>query len=105
MQTFLYGHCNVGVFKTNRVGNYGDIKSCLGRNGIENIFSVIVLKRLGYYITYDSYDGYQEVSKGYVSVKFYQYDQGLTYINANKQGVLLVQTAWQKYEGYTKNQL
>ena len=64
-----------------------------------------VLKRIGYHITYNSEDGYYEVSKGDVSAKFYKDEQGLPYINVIKQGVLVVQKVQQNYEGYTNKKV
>ena len=43
------------------------------------------IKVLGYHITYDRDDGYNKVSKGDVSVKLYEYEQGLPYLDAEKR--------------------
>ena len=96
MHTFLYVHCNSAVSKTNWVGNYCEIESWLERDKIAKIFSGTVLKRLGYRNTYDSDDGYYEVSKGDIVVKFYKYEQYLPYIHTSQQGVILLHTVWQK---------
>ena len=63
VHTFLYGHYNYGVSKTNLVVNYGYIESCLGRYIIDNIFTMPFLVRPGCRITYDSDCRYYEVSK------------------------------------------
>ena len=72
--------------------NYGNIESFIDIYGISNIFSVTIRKRLGYHITYGSYDGYCKVSKGDVDLKFYEYEQGFPYIDVSKQDILMVQT-------------
>ena len=59
-----------------------------------------LLKRIGYHITYNMDDGYYEVSKVDISVKFYEDKQGLLYIDTIKQGVLMVQKLQQNYKGH-----
>ena len=61
--TCLYGHTNAGISKTNKVGYYGDIECWLDESGIANIFSIPVLKRLGFHIVYDSDNDFWEVTE------------------------------------------
>ena len=51
-ETFLYVHQNAGTTSMNMKGEYGSIDFWLNEEGIANIFSIPVLKNLGFYITY-----------------------------------------------------
>ena len=48
--------------KDELVWNYGGVEAWLDVNGIANIFIILDLKKLGYHITYESYDGYYLVT-------------------------------------------
>ena len=71
---------------------------------IANIFSITPLKKLGYHITYDSDDGYYFMTnrKTDAVTKFIEDENGMTYVEATKEGVMFVHTVRQNYEGFTK---
>ena len=58
--------------KDELVWNYGGVEAWLDVNGIANIFIILDLKKLGYHITYESYDGYYLVTNRntYIATNF-----------------------------------
>ena len=89
----------LGLLPINWKGINGDIECWLNQQGIVNIFSIPILKKLGYRGTYDSTDNCWLVFKDDVTVKFRDDNQGLFYINMGKYGVVIVQTLFQSMEG------
>ena len=124
MPTGIKINCNAGSVYTKLMGNYGRMKVWYIPDGIANIISMHELEKL-YRITYDSSEGYYIVHTAQGQVHFHKDKQGLPYIdleqlgcmaaimlmqNASQQltepeGVALVQTVRENYEGYTKREV
>ena len=99
----ILSHTNAGNFNTNWMENYGGAEAWIDVSGIANIFSIPALNNIGYHIKYGSDDGYYLVtnSKTDVATKFIYNENGLPYVEATKEEVMIVQTVRQNYEGFT----
>jgi hypothetical protein len=75
-------------------------------DGIANITSIPVMKKLGSHFTYDSHNDFWTVTKGDITVIFCEDEQWLPYIDLKDkdQGVIFVQTVRESYKGYTKQE-
>jgi len=124
MPTGIKINCNASSVYTKQMGNYGRMKVWYIPDGITNIISMHELEKL-YRIMYDSWEGYYIVHTAQGQVHFHKDEQGLPYIdleqsgrmaaimlmqNASQQstepeGVALVQTVRENYEGYTKREV
>ena len=49
--TLIYGHYNAGTTSTNLKDKYGSMDCWRSKEGVANIFSIPVLKRVGFCIT------------------------------------------------------
>ena len=109
----LYGYCNAGSTISNTKAKHSkhifgeDIENWLTDDGIANITSLPVMKKLSFHITYDSHNDFWVVTNGDMKVIFFEDEQGLPYIDLEKekQGVAFVQTVRKSFEGYTKNEI
>ena len=90
IDTLLLGHTNAGTYKTKWMVNYGDVEAWIDVSGIANTLSIPALKKLGYYIIYESDDGYYLLAnrKTDVATKFTEDNNGLLYLEATKEGVM-----------------
>ena len=102
-------HTNAGHTKINQKGSYGGVQGWVDVNGIANIMSIPVLKKLGFHITYDSDNGYFLVTnrENGESIKFYEDENGMPSIDgaSPEAAKVFVQTVRQNYEGYTKKEV
>jgi hypothetical protein len=73
-------NCNAGAVMTNKRGKYGGLNVWYIPYGIANIFSMHELEKM-YRITFNSWDGYYEVHRPKVCVRFYKDEQGLSFID------------------------
>ena len=97
VNTCLYGHCNAGTSSTNRKGVYGKIDCWLNQQGIANIISISVFKKLKYDIKYDRNDNFWIVYNYGVTVILLEDDQGLPYNDVSEHRVVFAQTLPQFY--------
>ena len=110
----LVAHCNSGTTTTNLKGAFGKLDCWLNEDWIANLLSVPELKKLGYRITYDSVDGFTQVTPpgashdGPRTIRFHEDEKGLPFIDIDRDAVVfsqtMVDTVRGNMEGFTKKE-
>ena len=102
----LKGHCNAGTTSTSKQGDLGSLKMWINGTGIANIISIPVLEKNGFRVSYDTNAEWVIHSPEGKEIIFKR-DTGvcdmMPYIDLreNHEGLMMVQTIRQNYEGYT----
>ena len=99
--------CNAGEVKTNRHGNFGNLKVWAMKDGIANVLSLGELSKV-HRVTFDSLDGYFSVHTPGGEVRFVMDEHGMPALDLSQDeeaARMLIQTVRGNYEGYTPREI